>query len=128
VSACDRRTVGELLATVTLGVGWLFRPPACGWSVPPAIPTHRWIRAAFVIKGTAGGWLLAVGFALWTRVSVMRGRSTSSGIGQSTFGPEQPSPAETVALTWTRSRKRFGERRRRSSWRGGDTKINGMTA
>jgi hypothetical protein len=31
------------------------------------------------------------------------------------------------ALAWTKSRKRFGERRRPSSWRGGDIKINGMT-
>jgi hypothetical protein len=31
------------------------------------------------------------------------------------------------ASTWTKSRKRFGERRRPSSSRGGDIKINGMT-
>ena len=64
-------------------------------------------------------------FALWTRVGVMRGRSISSGIGQSTIGPEQPSPAATGASTWATLRKSplSGAV---ALWRGGDIKVNGM--
>jgi hypothetical protein len=61
----------------------------------------------------------------WTRVGVMKGRS-SSGIGSSRIGPEQSSHGAPGASHWTRSRTRSDERGRHSL-EGGDIKIKGMT-
>jgi hypothetical protein len=68
-----------------------------------------------------------VGFALWTRVGVMRGRARLCPVLASDTRAGTVVARGDWGVSLDGIEEESDERRRRSSWRGGDIKINGMT-